>query len=79
MANKQKQQQAELEKTAEFELEQLKHKHKMEIEKLKGEIALNKQTILSLGFLKEEDIPDEDEVPRVVEQLQTATKDLDMF
>jgi len=78
MANKQKQQQAELEKTAEFELEQLKHKHKMEIEKLKGEIALNKQTILSLGFLKEEDIPDEDEVPRVVEQLQTATKDLDM-
>ena len=78
MANKQKQQQAELEKTAEFELEQLKHKHKMEIEKLKGEIALNKQTILSLGFLKEEDIPDEQEVPRVVEQLETATKDLDM-
>ena len=78
MANKQKQQQAELEKTAEFELEQLKHKHKMELEKLKGEIALNKQTILSLGFLKEEDMPDEDEVPRVVEQLETATKDLDM-
>ncbi len=78
MANKQKQQQAELEKTAEFELEQLKHKHKMEIEKLKGEIALNKQTILSLGFLKEEDIPDENEVPRVVEQLETATRDLDM-
>ena len=50
----------------------------MEIENLKGEIALNKQTILSLGFVKDDgQTPDEEETPKVVEQLQVATQDLD--
>ena len=79
MQQKQQQQQLQIEKANEFELEQLKHQHKMELEKLKGEIALNKQTILSLGFVKDDgETPDEDETPRVVEQLETATQDLDM-
>jgi len=79
MQQKQQQQQLQIEKANEFELEQLKHQHKMELEKLKGEIALNKQTILSLGFVKDDgQTPDEEETPKVVEQLETATKDLDM-
>tara|TARA_S200002703_G_scaffold8860_1_gene8829 strand:+ start:10811 stop:13516 length:2706 start_codon:yes stop_codon:yes gene_type:complete len=79
MQQKQQQQQLQIEKANEFELEQLKHQHKMELEKLKGEIALNKQTILSLGFVKDDgETPDEEETPKVVEQLETATKDLDM-
>jgi hypothetical protein len=78
MQQKRQQQQLQIEKANEFELEQLKHQHKMEIEKLKGEIALNKQTILSLGFVKDDgQTPDEEETPKVVEQLQTATQDLD--
>lgn len=77
MQEKRKQQQLQIEKANEFELEQLKHKHKLELEKLKGDIALNKQTILSLGFMKEEDMPDDLETPRVVEQLKQSTSDLE--
>jgi len=77
MQQKQQQQQQQIEKANEFELEQLKHQHKIELEQIKGEISLNKQTILSLGFIKDEDMPDEDETPKVVEQLKQSTSDLD--
>ena len=48
----------------------------MEVEKLKGEIALNKQAILSLGFTKPGDVP-KDDTPIVVEQLKASTDALE--
>ena len=49
----------------------------MEVERLKGEIALNKQTILSLGFVKPGDEGPQDDTPLVVEQLKASTDALE--
>ena len=80
MQQQQQQQQMqaiEMQKAADMEKEQLKHQHKMEVERLKGEIALNKQTILSLGFVKPGDEGPQDDTPLVVEQLKASTDALE--
>jgi hypothetical protein len=80
MQQQQQQQQMqaiEMQKAADMEKEQLKHQHKMEVERLKGEIALNKQAILSLGFVKPGDEGAKDDTPMVVEQLKASTDALE--
>jgi len=65
----------EMQKAADMEKEQLKQTHKIELEKLKGEISLNKQAILALGFMKPgEDGQTTEETPLVLEQLKASTE-----
>tara|TARA_R100000734_G_C3319220_1_gene114664 strand:- start:2018 stop:4741 length:2724 start_codon:yes stop_codon:yes gene_type:complete len=77
MQQQQQQQQMqaiEMQKAADMEKEELKQKHKIQIEKIKGEIALNKQAILALGFAKptEEGQPAQ-ETSLVIDQLKAST------
>jgi len=78
MQQQQQQQQIqaiEMQKAAEIEKEELKQKHKIELEKLKGEIALNKQAILALGFMKPgPEGQATEETPMVLEQLKASTE-----
>ncbi len=57
------------------EVEALKHQFKMEEVRLKGEIDLNKQAILSLGFAKDKDV-NSNAVADVIDQLNAATNRL---
>ena len=67
-----RQKEIELANTGAQELEAKKHEYKLEEIKLKGEIDLNKQAILSLGFAKDKDV-NSNEVADVIDQLNAAT------
>ena len=66
-----------MQQQGEMAKEEQKHKNKIELEKVKGEIALNKQAILALGFAKPSEEGTTDETPLVIEQLKASTQDLE--
>ena len=68
-------QQQEMEAAAETEKTELIHRHKMEEIKLKGEIDLHRQTILSTGFDEEKDRNNNNQSD-VIDQLNIALKSL---
>ena len=80
MEQQQQQQQMQMmqmQQQGEMAKEEQKHKNKIELEKVKGEIALNKQAILALGFAKPSEEGTTDETPLVIEQLKASTQDLE--
>jgi len=80
MEQQQQQQQMQMmqmQQQGEMAKEEQKHKNKIELEKVKGEIALNKQAILALGFAKPSEEGTMDETPLVIEQLKASTQDLE--
>ena len=68
-------QQIEATKTSDMEKSAQEHEYAKEIEVLKGEYALNKQMIMSLGFAEDKDL-NNNGVPDVVEQLKATTAEL---
>ena len=82
MEQQQQQQQMQMmqmQQESEMKKEEMKHKNAIELEQIKGEIALNKQAILALGFVKNDEEKDsgEDSTPLVIEQLKASTQDLE--